>query len=155
MGKKILFKGVDGSVAIMTLASDDVDLVDTIVKFRSNYPVGFYPEFSVVDEIEILPVNRVFRDAWTLDGRGTIVIDQAKAEALHLKRLREMRNKNLEALDKESMRYLNNPTELEKIEQQKQRLRDIPQTFNISNLKCKNPERAWPDNLELHPAYLT
>lgn len=124
----------------MTLASGDVDIADTVRKFRESHPDGFYPEFQVIDKPISIPRSRQFRDAWKLTGTGKIEVDKAKAEVIHMQRIREFRNKKLEDLDKESLRYITDKVELDRIEQQKQKLRDIPQSMSKFNLT--NPE--WP-----------
>jgi len=125
---KIFFKGKDNSVAIMELAPG-ADKMDAIKKFQAAH-AGFYEEYFEED-IEV-PEDRTFRDAWKLQG-SKIIVDGVKAMDIHLNRVRKLRNKKLEELDKEQLRYLSNPEKLKEVEDKKQMLRDLPQ--NITNLK--------------------
>lgn len=133
----IYFEGKDGSVAIMVTATDE-DLDKTIEQFRQSHPDGFYPRFHQSSKPLAAPSDRKFRDAWTFK-KGKIIVDEKKAEKIHLDRIRQERNQRLQALDVESLRNLTNPVKLEEIEEEKQALRDIPQNFKFD---LKNP--GWP-----------
>jgi hypothetical protein len=125
----IIYEGKDGSVAISVLAADvKMEQVEEIVeKFRGAHPEGAYPRYSVVDKIDA-PEDRTFRDAWVKQG-SKIVVDKNKGRAIHLDRVRADRNKKLEELDKEQLRYINYKDKLQKIEEQKQVLRDLPANY--------------------------
>lgn len=131
---RILLKGKDGSVAIMTLV-DGADKEDAIKKFKDSHPEGFY-----IDHFEFegeLP-SREFRDAWVHNGKE-IIINPAKAATVHLQRVRNARNIKLEELDKEQLRHIASPDKLRELEDKKQGLRDLP-------AKIKTLE--WPEELE-------
>lgn len=122
----IIYEGKDGSVAISTLVNDNVDIVDVVEKFRAAHP-GIYTKFNVHKTIDV-PDSRQFRDAWKIAG-GKIVVDNKKAKQIHLDRIRELRNKKLEELDKEAIKNITDENKLQEIEQKKQILRDIPQNY--------------------------
>ncbi len=130
---RIILKCKEGSVAIMTLA-EGADVDETVRKFKESHPdtYGDWMEFKGK-----LPSSREFRDAWTHNGKG-IVVDAAKASAIHLGRIRHARNAALEKLDKEHLRHLGNPDKVKEIEERKQSLRDLPS-------KVKDLE--WPEGL--------
>lgn len=132
----IIFKGVDGSVAIMTLA-DGANKEEAIKKFRDSHPNEYLEHFEI--HSGKFPSSREFRDAWTVDNKQNIVVDKAKAMDIHMSRIRNSRDAQLELLDKEHLRYLGNAEKLAVIEEQKQVLRDLPS-------KVKGLE--WPDYLE-------
>lgn len=130
----ILFKGKDGSVAIMTLAPE-ADKEDAIKKFLGAHE-GMY-----VDHFEYngaFPESREFRDAWKLSTKNEIVVDKNKASALQLGRIRHVRNLELEKLDKEQLRHLHDAEKLAEIEAKKQILRDLP---------AKIKDLEWPAEL--------
>ena len=94
----ILFKGRDGSIAIMTVAPG-ADKDEAIRKFKECHPGHYLEHFE--GDIE-LPQDRTFRDAWTLSN-GKVVVDKQKAA--EISRIREEEKKNtleyrLEALEK-------------------------------------------------------
>lgn len=72
---------------------------------------------------------RDFREAWTCDGAGRVVIHMPKARAIHLNRIRAKRNKRLEDLDRETMRVITNDVLVLEIEEKKKKLRDLPQVI--------------------------
>lgn len=131
---KILFKGKDGSVAIMTLA-EGADKDDTIQKFKDS-PSGE----NYVDHFEYkggFPSDREFRDAWTFN-KNKIIVDEHKAKQIHMSRIRYIRNKELDKLDKEQLKVLSDIHLIKEIESRKQILRDLP--ANWDSLK-------WPSDL--------
>lgn len=132
---QILIKGKDGSVAIMSLV-EGADKDEAVKKFKDSHPEGNYGDYFEFEGK--LPLNREFRDAWTLNG-SKIVIDEVKAKDIHLGRVRHVRNLELDKLDKEQLRHISDATKLKEIEVRKQELRELPS-------KIKNLE--WPDILE-------
>lgn len=137
----IVFRGVDGSVALMTLV-DGANKDEAIQKFMDSHP-GEYLDNHVVASIKA-PKNRIFRDAWKYSGDGKIEVDIKKAQEIHMNRIREVRNERLKELDIETLKNIKNLEELQRIEDQKQILRDIPRTLAPFNVK--NP--AWPGQLD-------
>lgn len=76
---QIVYEGIDGSVAISTLAPG-VDNIDEVArKFRESHP-GFYIKFTVHEkEIEV-PKSREHRDAWVKKG-NKIEVDKKRIKA--------------------------------------------------------------------------
>lgn len=77
---------------------------------------------------EEVPNDRTFRDSWQDEG-NTISHNMNKAKEIHLKRLRERRNYLLSEKDKEWMKAVGqeNKTEADKIEAERQALRNFPE----------------------------
>lgn len=67
----IVFKGIDNSVAIMTLAAN-ANKEEAIRKFRECHP-GFYPEYF--EDIK-LPSDRSQRDSWKFNNRNEVIIGE-------------------------------------------------------------------------------
>ena len=111
------------------------------------------------DVVEIttadLPGNRLFRDDWRMAG-GRPRVDMTLARETHMNRIREMRDQKLAELDTEWQKALeeNDAAKRRNIEAEKQRLRDLPQTFDLAG--AETPEALvdlWPENLPLHVRY--
>jgi hypothetical protein len=117
----IVFKGKDGSVAIMHLV-DGADEDGAVKKFLACHE-GQYEDTYLTDLS--IPEDYTYRDAWTLQ-EYKIVVDKKKAMQIHLDRLRIIRNKKLEELDRDQLRYLSDSVKLAEIEAKKQVLRDLP-----------------------------
>lgn len=102
-----------------------------------------------------LPDSRVFRDAWTDDlDSDTVDVDEDKAKEIHMGRIRKMRDKKLAEEDLEMLKNMGDSAKLKEIEKKKQKLRDIPATFDLSGLDVKDPAKLWPEELELCKEYI-
>lgn len=123
---KITLRGQDGSVAIMELASG-ADKDEAIRKLNDCHADKQYEH---VDGSFDVPESREFRDAWKME-RNKIVICPKLAKDIHLERIRAARDEQLQKLDIETLKNISNPFALQKIEQEKQRLRDLPQNVNV------------------------
>ena len=80
-----------------------------------------------------------------------IIVNMTKARAIHMNRIRAVRNKQLADLDVPFMRAVEtgDASELARIASEKQVLRDIPQTFDLStdNDTRLELEAKWPSEL--------
>lgn len=119
---------------------------------RSVPKDAIYPMF--IDDSGI-PQSREFRDEWRQDG-DSIVIDQILAQAKHMSRIKEMRQKKFEEMG--FPQRLNEQVETAVLDEQTrlelQRLRDIPQTFDLSVAKTPEELKAlWPAGIDKHPIY--
>lgn len=124
MSRIVVLKGIDGSVAIMSLA-EGASKLKAVEKFRDSHQKGFYPEYY--DYKDELPLDREYRDAWTFKD-NKIVVDESKAKDIRIERMRQARDMELDKLDKEQLRVLTDVNKLEEIEKKKQELRDM--SFN-------------------------
>jgi hypothetical protein len=82
-----------------------------------------------------------FRDAYAIKA-GKLDIDMEKARELHMDKIREKRNEKLKQLDIETLKGVD-------VQAEKQTLRDIPETFDLSG--AKSPEelkQLMPEGLE-------
>ena len=96
-----------------------------------------------------IPTDRIFREAFE-DSGAAIEINMPKARDIHMDCIRKVRNAELVKLDVLSLRAqeANDATEKTRIASEKQTLRDIPQTFDLStHVTPKALHDAWPDGL--------
>jgi len=102
------------------------------------------------EQLERASGAHTFRDAW--EDTGTAIrVNMPKARVIHMDRIREKRNEELQKLDIPFMTASerNDQANMEKISVQKQKLRDIPQTYDLSGFKTPEELKAfWPKELE-------
>lgn len=115
--------------------------------------VGWRSVQRVLVDNDLLPAEirvpgRVFRGACEWDATAqTVVVNMVKARNIHMGHIRERRDAELGKLDILSLRALEavDLPEQQRIQQLKQTLRDIPQTFNLSGYTTPDTLRtAWP-----------
>ena len=104
-------------------------------------------------ERELLPkddsVERHFRAALECPA-GAIQVNMPKARIIHMDRIRTVRDAELEKLDVAFMKALEagNTVGQQEIAAEKQTLRDIPQTFDLSKYRAPATlKAAWPAEL--------
>ena len=77
-----------------------------------------------------------------------IVINMAKARGIQMDKIREVRNKELAKKDIEFMKALEaDDGSSTAIAAEKQVLRDIPQTFDLTTDTPEELKNKWPDSL--------
>ena len=77
-----------------------------------------------------------------------IVINMPKARGIQMDKIREMRNKELAKKDIEFMKALEaNDGSSTAIAVEKQTLRDIPQTFDLTTDTPEELKERWPEGL--------
>lgn len=93
------------------------------------------------------PASRTFHNAWTFRG-NSVEVDMPKARAIHMDRIREVRDEKLKGLDKDWMKAQGQKQPSEAIEAKRQKLRDIPQTLDLESAKTPEQlEKLWPAEL--------
>ena len=92
--------------------------------------------------------GRVFRDTWE-DIEGTIQVNMSKARDVQMDKIRDVRNKELVALDVPFMKALEDgDTDAQAtLKAKKQELRDIPQTFDLTTDTPEQLKEKWPEGL--------
>jgi hypothetical protein len=103
-----------------------------------------------VAEFETLLPRDLFRDAWE-DSDGVLVVNMTKARVIHLAEIRRVRDAELVKKDVPFMRAVEaEDTDAQAtIKAEKQALRDIPATFDITT-DVDTPEKLkakWPTEL--------
>lgn len=104
-------------------------------------------DINLVEENE--KPGRTFRNAWKVAG-GAVQVDMPKARVIHMDRIREERNKELDRLDKEFNKEngRGRNAQAAAIEAQRETLRNIPATFDLS--VADTPEALdalWPPEI--------
>lgn len=161
--KAIVFQDFDNhdTCSIVVLA-EATSAEEHLEHLKHLYSIGEYPlnpaNGRIINYPDDIPSDRTFRNAWTDEhDTPTVDIDLDKAKEIHLNRIREERNKELEKTDKEFVVALSKGLDTTEITEKKQELRDIPQEFEATVSKCETVEElksCWPEDLELHPIYL-
>jgi hypothetical protein len=167
MEKRIIHARADGGVSVVApvVSVDDPETMteaEAVARALALLP----PETTgpaVIDAVE-LPQDPSFREAWRLsvpvaDGeaeeaagvRGRIIIDMERAREIHMDRIRRARDVELAKLDIDFMRAIEigDLDEQAEIALHKQRLRDTPQTFDLSGYATPEElKEAWPVDLD-------
>ena len=86
--------------------------------------------------------------AWEMDTDGTPKVNMPKARGIHMDKIRRMRNKELVKKDIEFMKALEaDDGSSTVITVEKQALRDIPQTFDLTTDTPEQLKAKWPEGL--------
>ncbi len=104
---------------------------------------------NITDFINTLN-NITFIDAIKLDDHGDAYIDMPTARLIWMDHLRHVRASKFVTLDKDSLRSIENADEnaLTIVKYQKQVLRDLPQTYDLS------VANTWQELLAMWPSVL-
>jgi hypothetical protein len=104
-----------------------------------------------ITAVESIPSDRSFRAAWTDEAPGEqLDVDMPKAQVIHMDAIRTDRNKKLQALDLDYTKAseAGNTTLMADVATQKQVLRDLPTTFDLSGATNANELKSlWPGEL--------
>jgi hypothetical protein len=159
---KLAFSDLAGNVTIIGAASKQ-DLERTFgpmtdAQYRAhvidrNIAKGIIPVDATLvdlpDDWTPPDGNRAYRAAWKLNG-SKVEVDMPKARAIHMNYIRRARDKKLAELDPLWMKATGQKkaVEADAIEAQRQKLRDIPQTLDLSQAATPDDLKAiWPAEL--------
>jgi hypothetical protein len=129
---------------------------DADMRERVGDCCGLYFRYPQIDDAADLDENKevkaevIAKFGWEIDTDGRPKVNMTKARAIHMDCIRKVRNAELVKLDVPSLRAqeANDATEKTRIASEKQTLRDIPQTFDLStHVAPKALHDAWPDGL--------
>jgi len=100
-----------------------------------------------------IPSDRVFRNAWECP-TGSIQVNMPKARIIHMDVIRKVRNAELAKLDIPFMRAVEtgDTGAQATIAVEKQTLRDIPQTFDLTARTPQQLKEKWPTELPARTA---
>ena len=86
--------------------------------------------------------------AWEMDTDGTPKVNMAKARGVQMDRIRVVRNKELAKKDVDYTRALEaDDGSAAAISIERQKLRDIPQTFDLTTDTAEELKEKWPEGL--------
>lgn len=116
---------------------------------------GEYFRYPILDKNTDFENNEpkpeaIAKFGWEMDVDGRPKVNIAKARNIHMDHIRKSRNAELVKLDVPSLRAqeTGDATEQAKIATEKQKLRDIPQTFDLSSKSTpKALKDTWPEEL--------
>lgn len=151
MDKRIVWQNPDGSIALTTPCAPTVAgeseadyLARVATRTKSELVAAGYMSpkaqwVGVVDGEVHRTADRYFRNAWAWT--GAVSIDMPKARDIHMGRIRAARDAELAKLDIEQLKGND-------VTAEKQRLRDIPQTFDLTAAATPDELKAlWPEGL--------
>jgi len=119
----------------------------------SQLPPGTVHHIVDSDIVGAFPSSRIFRNAWECPA-GVVTVNMPKARVIHMNRIRVVRNAELVKLDTAFTRAVESGAMVEqaRIAEQKRKLRDIPQTFDLSVFGSPESLAAsWPAELPIKP----
>lgn len=96
-----------------------------------------------------VPADRYFRNAWKQAG-DRVDVDMQKARVIQMDKIRLARDEKLKGLDIEWMKAVakKKNAEADAIEAERERLRQIPQSFDLSPAKNADELKVlWPEGL--------
>jgi len=157
MRKRGFFTDVEGDLHVLIPLYDDLarpsDMTDEeYFEFaRDKMLISMnMPNDTVVGEFDErdAPTDRTFRHAWEATADG-IQVSMPKARGIQMDKIREVRNKELTALDVPFMKALEDgDTDAQAtIKTKKQELRNIPQTFDLTTDTPEELKIKWPEGL--------
>lgn len=144
-GGRTITPDIEGTMEELVPAPD---MADEIKRWRRENEAGV-TSVREIAEADI-PDDASFKEAWRDDGEK-VVVDMSTARAIHMDRIREARDRELAALDFETMRAVGagDDAKRDEVETRKQALRDIPQTFDLSQAKTPDELKdLWPEELD-------
>jgi hypothetical protein len=135
----LMEQGMTEQEAVESIRDSDVPETATDVEITDT---------TMIDE------DRTFRNAWQIDkapGRQKVTkVHMAKARAIWMQKIRNSRRFALRDQDIESRRAFEEQDDTKRaaVAAEKQRLRDLPQTFNLGSAQNPNALKAlWPPGL--------
>ena len=134
-------------------SADDTDddlLERLIARKQADGGIPSVASYRIIDHSEV-PSDRIFRDSWEDTGTGPVQVNLPKARGIHMDRIRQVRNAELVKKDVDFMRAIEagDTSAQSTIAAEKQTLRDIPQTYNLSCFKTPEElKAAWPKELD-------
>ena len=117
-------------------------------KVLASYEAEFGVAVTAIEcpIVDLAPI-RVFRSAWKVEA-GVVDVDMPKARGIQMDKIREVRNKELAKKDIEFMKALEaDDGSSTAIATEKQALRDIPQTFDLTTDTPEELKEKWPAGL--------
>lgn len=151
---RILYSRIDGGVSIVT-AAPKIDLEKVLGPLTDDEYKKHVIDKSVPDDVvNFLEVpddyvfpDREFRNAWQLVD-GTITYDLEKARMIQLDRIRSARVPELQKLDIELIKALENGSPIEELKTRRQEMRDITEPLKAMALKSiEDVKKAFPEIL--------
>lgn len=146
-GRALIEVPAYGDLARPANETDEQLWARIIARFPKQADSSPIPHWII--EAPQMPAGRTFRNAWRcVDGQ--LKVDMVQARLIQMDRIRQVRNKALEALDVPWLKAMEtgDQTTAAEIARQKQLLRDIPQTFNLSGARTTTSLKTlWPPEL--------
>lgn len=94
-----------------------------------------------------VPPDRTYRNALHDPGNGSLGHDMPRARAIHMRRVREARDRKLGQLDRDWMKHAGRGEQqlAQSVEGKRQQLRDLPATIDLESASTVEELKAkWP-----------
>lgn len=121
---KIIYTDKQDELHIITPTPEGLKIMGLEGIMKKDIPEDAI-EIMIVND-EAIPTDRYFRTSWKSCKVKGIRVDLNEAKEFHLNSLRQTRNIMLDKLDKRQARYIVNKDKVDKIEVDKNVLRDLP-----------------------------
>lgn len=129
--KIYLIENTNGSISIMRILDKNTTITKELKK--QEITALSYKEIKESD----IPKDRTYRNAWNKD----LLVDMPTARIIQMDKIRQLRDEKLAILDIETLKGID-------VQAEKQVLRDLPETFDLSTAKTPNELKI------LIPSYL-
>lgn len=151
IGYRKFAKVAKGPGRIINWAETEEEFIDRIVK--KDVPEGS-TNVTIMDESEYTN-DRTFRNAFEQNTVGKLKVNMPKARDIWMDKIRFRRNDKLAEKDIEYMQALEegNAVTMVEIAEQKKKLRDLPETFDLTSATTPTAlKNLWPtEELEEGP----
>lgn len=130
--KTYLLKNSDGTVRIMKILAEGVDVEDEIARLQDGASIVSYRE---IDESEI-PADRAYREAWVDDPKKGLIVSPEKKTAVDVKIMRQNRAEEYPPIGDQLdaiMKWLDTETEV-----------SIPAELKAVAMKCMSVKAKYP-----------
>lgn len=121
---------------------------DPLIEINKWAPQEIASVVSIVETTN-LPTDRKFRNAWEAGVNDSIVVNMTKARLIHMNRIRFFRDKKLIQTDADMLKAIELGLDTTTLKTERQRLRDIPQTFDLTRaITPEELDALWPVGLD-------
>ncbi len=133
---KVLYTDSNNNLIVLIPTQEGINKLGLKGIIKKDVPEDAINITIVSDRV--IPKDRYFRSAWKSCRKKGLDICIKKARGVHLENLRYIRDKKLEELDKETIRYISDTEKAQCIEKDKKVLRDLTEKIISVTSKIKD-----------------
>lgn len=146
--RQLMIHRADGGISLSLLKDGD-EAQEVFDTWTQSAAASWLPAAFDVNDPPLPQPDRHFRNAWAVVG-GVPVVDMPRARDYHMARIREVRDAELVKKDIEFTKAqgAKDQAQTDKVEAERQTLRDLPATFDLTVATTPNALKAlWPAGL--------